>query len=204
MTLYLSWFRHRLAVAVLMPSLLPSGAVAGRVVGRVLDEGGQPLRAATVIVEAQAAPLGAIRYSSTTKADGSFSVDDVPFGEYSMEASAPGFVSVRFRPLNIRYLEFRWEFRLPLGPAPEGGVYSMAELIGTIRTAVSPVPFALICLSGAAGGQKCTTANRLGEYHLRVEPGEYEAVVARGDVALWRAKIVLPATGEYRDILRAE
>jgi iron complex outermembrane receptor protein len=65
----------------------------GRIAGRVLDPTGAPLEGATIAVAGAPARL------ATTTADGGFSLDGLPDGEYELGASLPGFApsSIRVR-----------------------------------------------------------------------------------------------------------
>lgn len=184
---------------ILLLTLSAASLVAVEVSGRVVDESGFALPGASVLITN--APNGTETFQATTKEDGSYSVANVPFGTYSMQASVPGFVSVRYEPLEIRYLTFRFDFHLPLGPGNEGGVSTAAMLIGTLRSGSRRLGAATLCLNGD-GIKRCTTANQIGEYQVSIAPGRYSAVVKQGDEVLWHQEIELPRPAEYRDIIR--
>lgn len=180
--------------------LMPGGASGAELSGRVQDEGGYPIEGATVSAVRIDGPKAGTTYRTKTDANGSFRIEEIPFGEYAIEAQASGFVGVCYRPVRIAYLRTSWNFKLPIAPENEGGIFSKAEVIGTLHSKGGVISFATICLF--RGTQRfCAVANNLGEYHLAVDPGEYTATVVVGGVDLWRGPLVLPKPGEYRDAI---
>jgi hypothetical protein len=188
-----------LALAAVVSPLCSLAARAADVRGVVADQGDFPLYPATVVLRSLSDST--VVFTAKTKGDGSYFVTDVPFGEYSIQASAPGFVSVRYEPVHIEYPRLTWDFKLPLARGTEGGVYSAAELIGTLRTGDRRHGGATVCLSNR-DRSRCVTANRIGEYQMSIEPGKYTATVTeKGDV-LWQQEVDLPQVGEYRDYIK--
>jgi hypothetical protein len=177
---------------------LPIGAAAAEITGKVLDEGGFPLRNAMVTLR-RLSDAGQ-ELTAQTKDDGSY-VLSAPFGEYSVEASERGFIGVRYAPIRVSRLNVRQDFRLPVGQGTEGGVYSAAELIGTLRTGDRRHAGARLCLSNAER-TKCATANEYGEYELGIEPGKYRATVTENGTVIWQQEVDLPQPGEYRDLIK--
>lgn len=185
----------RLACLALVFASFARSAV---VTGRVTDEAGYPLPDAAIVIREFGGNEPARQFVGRSAADGKFVIEGVPFGTYSLKASATGFVSVIFEPVQIKYPTVRWDFRLFLAPGPEGEIHSGAYLIGTIRQQGKAVPFAEICLSRGSS-RLCFTANSLGEYSFTVEPGEYKATVSGGGKILWEGKLKLSEPREYRD-----
>ncbi len=173
-------------------------AIGAELLGRVLDEGGYAIQGAMVTAVAIGGPQAGKTYQAKTDPRGSFAIGEIPFGEYVVEASARGFVSVCFRPIKIAYLTVSWNARLPLAGDSEGGVFSKAELIGTLRIGSDVIPLATVCVFDGER-RSCTVSNKLGEYHLKVDPGEYTATVVVLGVERWRGRLSHPQTGEYRD-----
>jgi uncharacterized GH25 family protein len=81
----------RTALAAIFVAALASGAFAqtGRVGGIVKDEGGQPLKGATITAEnPNASPSS---FTATTDDKGRFSIIGLKTGSWTFSAQAPGF-----------------------------------------------------------------------------------------------------------------
>ena len=106
-----------LAVVVAAAGLLAArpahGQPAGSVQGTVVDEGGgAPLAAAVVTLE----ELG---LSITTGPDGTFSIDDVPAGNYRLTVTREGFAPLTSRVTVTAGVRVRLDLRLPVGEFEE-------------------------------------------------------------------------------------
>ena len=75
--------------AALIVSALPAAAQTGRVGGTIKDQGGQPIKGATVVAEnPQSSPSS---FTTTTDDKGRFSIIGLRSGTWKITASAPGF-----------------------------------------------------------------------------------------------------------------
>jgi hypothetical protein len=196
------WLRHcrRDAFIVTTFALAACGTVnAAEVRGSVTDESGFPLPGA--VVTAKALPSGADIFQTKCGKDGTFVLAAIPFGQYRLEASLAGFVTVGYEPVAIRQLAFRWNFKLPLGPSAEGEVFSRARVVGTLRNGDTRIANASVCLS-RGGRRVCTATNQIGEYELWVEPGRYTVEVRANEKILWSRELDFPVAREYRDPIR--
>ncbi len=83
----------RVAVALCWAPMLatPASAQTGRLAGMVRDQGGNPIKGATVVAENPSASPN--RLSTTTDDKGRFSMLGLRGGTWALTASAPGFVS---------------------------------------------------------------------------------------------------------------
>ena len=177
-----------------------TGSATAALNGRVDDENGDPLRDATVRLH----KLSGEQFdeSSQTNSEGHYFFREVPDGEYSVEGSLTGFVSVSYKPIRI-YFPANVECNFVLRAAAFGGdaVYSTSELVGELRWRGDRVPIAKICLATAAepSRQACTTTNRLGQYFLDVTPAVYIVTVDNEAGLHVRQRLDMSAAGEYRN-----
>src|ERR687889_867042 len=75
--------------AALIVSALPAAAQTGRVGGTIKDQGGQPIKGATVVAEnPQSSPSS---FTATTDDRGRYSIIGLRSGTWKITASAPGF-----------------------------------------------------------------------------------------------------------------
>ena len=170
--------------------------------GRVRDQGGYPLPGAVVVLQSLGDPSITLRMIAG--ANGLYSEKEVPDGEYSIEASYRGFVSVRFSPVRVEFpRHIERDFQLPIAPAEEGGIYTRAEIAGELKQKTGRVPHASICLMKGTI-QSCTETNGLGQYFLAVEPGTYDVVVSVDGRRLWQGRLDLPTSREYRNQIRLD
>jgi hypothetical protein len=170
--------------------------------GRVRSEGGNPLSRAVVFLQSLSDPSYTVRMG--TDAKGIYSEQELPDGEYSIEASCPGFVSVRFSPVRVEFpRHIQRDFQLPVAPAEEGGIYTRAEIAGELKQKTGRVPHASICLTKGTI-QSCTETNGLGQYFLAVEPGTYDVVVSVDGRRLWQGRLDLQTSREYRNQIRLD
>ncbi len=78
-------------VGALVVSALPAAAQTGRIGGTVKDQGGQPLKGATITAEnPQASPSS---FTATTDDKGRYSIIGLKTGAWKITASAPGFAA---------------------------------------------------------------------------------------------------------------
>ena len=101
------------AAAALLAARPAHGQPAGSVQGTVVDEGGgAPLAAAVVTLE----ELG---LSITTGPDGTFSIDDVPAGNYCLTVTREGFAPLTSRVTVTAGVPVHLDLRLPVGEFEE-------------------------------------------------------------------------------------
>ena len=91
--------RAAVAAAVVLGVTASAWAQVARVGGIVRDEGGQPIKGATIRAENPDAPLGSLTAATDDK--GRFAIIGLARGEWSFTAEAPGFQS-QYAELNIQ------------------------------------------------------------------------------------------------------
>jgi len=171
--------------------------------GQVVDTGGYPLDGATVLVLPFSSESSAVRLTSDK--EGKFSVHLLPEGIYSVEASRPGFLNVRYYPVVIKFPdETVLDFLLPVGEITEGRIQSEAMVSGTLEYRGKPASASRICLDkiGSSLAESCTDTNELGQYALSVRPGIYVVKVTRARKQVSKRTIDLSTPGTYRNVLR--
>ena len=172
------------------------------VTGRVGDSSNAPIAGATVTLQM----IGKPSETFTTKTDknGVYEFSEAPDGNYSLEASMRGHVSVRYFPIRIRFpFGFERDFRLPPDEVFESDAPGKAHVAGELKVGDKPMGGANICLRRRSE-QVCATTNRLGQYSLLVLPGGWQAVVSlqKDKEVVWRQRMLLAKPGEYRDQIR--
>ena len=108
-----------------------SSARAADVRGHVTDDANSPLSGAAVVLKSLSDERKA--FTTTTQADGSYRIVNAPFDTYSIEATARGFISIRYQPVRLRSLVSGRDFKLPVADLGGDTVATYAELIGTLR-----------------------------------------------------------------------
>ncbi len=168
------------------------------VTGRVSDASNAPIFGATVTLQMIARPSET--FTTKTNKDGVYEFPEVPDGNYSIEASVKGHITVRYFPVRIRYpFGYERDFRLPADEIYETDVADKAHVAGELHLADRPVGGVRVCLRHR-GDEACTVTNRLGQYSLLVRPGRWQVVVIQRDhEIIWRQGLFLPKPGEYRD-----
>lgn len=91
-------FRAACAMALVLGFAASAPAQVGRVSGIVRDEGGQPIKGATIRAENPDAPLGSLTAATDDK--GRFAIIGLARGEWMFTAEAPGF-QPQFNEINI-------------------------------------------------------------------------------------------------------
>jgi len=91
-------FRALLATALVLGYAASAAAQVARVAGFVKDEGGQPIKGATIRAENPDAPLGSLTAATDDK--GRFAIIGLARGEWMFTAEAPGF-QPQYTELNI-------------------------------------------------------------------------------------------------------
>jgi hypothetical protein len=193
--------RARLSLmAQLIFALTLDGHSVPAVSGRVLDPGGYPLRDATVTLRNLSGREDPV--VARTNPDGSFNVEEILDGDYSVEVNCRSFMTISMQPVHIEFPRgFRRDFRLELCCVQEGGISARAELVGRLTYLQRSLPGATICLAKQGAQAACTESNGLGQYFLSLEPGSYDASVTFRGKLVWKQSLELSNPGPYRDAL---
>jgi hypothetical protein len=172
--------------------------------GRVFDSSGQPLIGAAVLIN----KLDSAGYieSKLTDEQGRYEFSELPNGEYSVEASCRGFVTVSVKPIRVYFpAQVQWRFDLRVADlGNEGGVYATSEVIGELISQGVRIANARICMNSINSLERpaCTTTNRLGQYALSVKPGVYDVTVERPRESLTTMRLDVSTSGEYRNKIK--
>ncbi|MBN9657325.1 MAG: carboxypeptidase regulatory-like domain-containing protein [Acidobacteria bacterium] len=133
---------------------------------------------------------------------GKYRVPPLPDGTYSLEATAPGFLTVKHYPLRVRFPDtFQFDFRLHIGRGIMDGVGEanpFCRFFGTLRRQDAPVANAKVCLIRNQRSN-CSITNSLGQYFVQVIAGTYEVKVEENGVAVFTSQMELSASSDYRD-----
>ena len=121
--------------AVAAPEMQTVSTARGSIHGVVSDDRGGPL--AGVMVTA----LGATMAMTVTDAQGRFTLDTLPLGEYVLRAHLPGFASPRRELVRLAHSQTRSSFRLQM---------RRLEEVAATSGAVAPVPARPIMAAGLA------------------------------------------------------
>ena len=172
------------------------------ITGRVGDSSNAPIAGAIVMLQMIGKPSET--FTTKTDKDGIYEFREVPDGNYSLEASMRGHVSVRYFPIRVRFpFGFERDFRLPPDEVFESDAPGKAHVAGELKAGDKPIGGVNVCLRRRSE-QTCTTTNRLGQYSLLVQPGGWQAVVTspKDKEVIWRQHMPLAKPGEYRDQIR--
>ncbi len=170
----------------------PEPPLAGAVAGTVTDGSSEPIAGATVVLEDSG-------HSATTDANGTYLVDDVVPGDYTVTASADGYETAS-QSINVVEDETATaDFALAPLPAEAG------SLSGTVTDDDSGagIEGATIDLAStvADGPSYPATTDGNGDYLIEeVEPGEYLATVSAPDYEDSSAQAVTIEPGELQTL----
>jgi hypothetical protein len=133
---------------------------------------------------------------------GKYLVPPLPDGDYSLEATAPGFLTVKHYPLRVRFPDsFQFDFSLHIGRVIEGPVGEanpFCRFFGALRRKEAPVANARVCLIRNQRAS-CSITNSLGQYFVQVFAGTYEVKVEENGAAVFNSQMELTASSDYRD-----
>ena len=172
----------------------------------VTDPTGQPITGASIVVHGGSGSDDRTAFTEPA-ALGRTCVQKIPDGEYSVEASAPGFMHVVYYPVAVRLpKDITLSFRLPLGsfdPLRSTYVGSDVILYGTLTDGTMPASDVEICLTGEtkADDKKCTTTNDVGQYTLVMPPQKYRVHLTTVREQTYSTRIEVMAPGYYRNLL---
>jgi hypothetical protein len=168
--------------------------------GQVVDAGGQPLAGASVAVTPLTSNSPALHL--TTSKEGTFAVQLLPEGLYSVEVSSPGFLNVRYYPVAVKFpIRSELTVLLPVGEISEGGIQTEATLSGTL---LGKGTVSHICV-GRIGNNpqtKCTDTNELGQYAISMAPGIYLVHVTQKQKEVLRRRVNLSKPGIYGNLIK--
>ena len=184
-------------VATVVFAVAPGAFAQSALSGQVTAEDGLGLDHAEIILRSLSEPVIVLR--TLTDRDGRYTFATTRPGEYSLEASAVGFVGSRLSPVTVQPpTVVHKNFVLAVAPVEEGGVSDQAELSGVLKRGDQLFARARICLRRGST-EKCTQTNDLGEYFLAVQPGIYKVDVFANDKPIWAGQIEMPNPGSYRN-----
>ena len=173
--------------------------------GHVVDAGGQPLAEASISVIPLTSDSSPVHLK--TNKEGTFAVQLLAEGLYSVEASSQGFLNVRYQPVAVIFpRETELMFVLPVGEISEGGIQVDAILSGTLVKKGKPAAASRICASkiGSNIEPVCTDTNELGQYAMSVSPGIYTYLITQNRKQLVRRKLDLSRPAIYRNLIKLD
>ncbi|MBN9656537.1 MAG: carboxypeptidase regulatory-like domain-containing protein [Acidobacteria bacterium] len=133
---------------------------------------------------------------------GKYQIPPLLDGDYSLEATAPGFLTVKHYPLRVRFPDiFQFDFSLHIGRGIEfavGEANPFCRFFGALRRQGAPVENARVCLIRNQRAN-CSTTNSLGQYYVQVIAGTYEVKVEEAGVRIFTSQMELSASVDYRD-----
>lgn len=167
--------------------------------GTITDISGGLIEGAVLKLERLDRPAGVVVVNAQR---GKYLVPPLPDGDYSLEATAPGFLTVKHYPLRVRFPDsFQFDFSLHIGRVLEGPVGEanpFCRFFGTLRRRGAPVANARVCLIRDQRSN-CSITNSLGQYFVRVIAGAYEVKVEENGVEVFTSQMELRASSDYRD-----
>ena len=143
--------------------------------------------------------------SVKTGADGEYEFREVPDGPYEVEAAMPGFITVCYRPVQLKFPgERQMDFSLPVKDIIGDSILRVAEVVGVLRDGKKALARVKICLHTREPQpmDACTASNGLGQYYLAVYPGRYTLVVSRNGSEIIHYRMELNSAKEYRDVIK--
>jgi hypothetical protein len=142
------------------------------------------------------------QYQAQTDSRGGACVLKLAEGLYAVEASAVGFMTVRYYPVRVAYPSgAHLSFRLPVAEVAEGGMFGDALVSGTLLFEGKPISGASICALDSKQNRHCTVASGLGEYALALAPGAYQIEIRAQNGDMFRLNIDAPTPDVFRDLL---
>ncbi|MGJ5815858.1 carboxypeptidase regulatory-like domain-containing protein [Paludibaculum fermentans] len=145
--------------------------------GTITDISGGRIDGAVLKLERLDRPAGVVVVNAEK---GKYLVPPLPDGDYSLEATAPGFLTVKHYPLRVRFPEiFQFDFSVHVGWGIADGVGDanpFCRFFGALRRQEVRVANATVCLIRNQRAS-CSITNSLGQYFVRVIAGSYEVKV---------------------------
>jgi Carboxypeptidase regulatory-like domain len=178
-------------------------AFAAELCATIMDYGRLPLPSATMNVTNLETGKS---YATLSDKNGNACVSRVPEGLYSVDASLPGFLHVKYYPVRVDPVAKEMlTFMLPFGEIAEGPWVNESTLSGTLLKGGVPLQAAQICMVGLSGAPKtCTATNDLGEYALMGPAEVYNTEIRTRDGEVYKSKVDLSSPGIYRNRLSVD
>lgn len=176
------------------------GLMQAKIGGIVSDTSGLPLANARVSIHGAWGDESNIVF--TTNSAGAFDAELVRDGSYFVDITMPGFVGVRYGPVESRFPDtITLKVRLLLQGIGEGGVQDLARIHGELYARAVPVTGASVCLQQGKKAPVCTTTNLLGQYSIEVKPGVYSVTITdRKRTVLFKNELTF-GSGDHGDEL---
>jgi Carboxypeptidase regulatory-like domain len=190
-----SWF--------LIASSMSPFCDASTICGVAANQLGEPLKGAVITVVDLASSERHV--SRDSDAEGKACVQGVPDGDYSVEASAAGYMHVAYYPVLVHSPdEITLSFRLLIGsfdPLRSTYVGTDATVYGTLTTGANPAANVKICLfeGSRVDAPKCVNTNDVGQYKLVVPARQYRAELTPLHGRPYTATLDLTNPGYYRN-----
>lgn len=150
-----------------------SQAVGPLISGKVIDESGRAVNAASVALESLD---GTIHVEITTKADGLFSAEGIPEGQYSIGVTEPNHVNAIYGPISLG-ASSPSNLTVKLERPPNYGPDLVTCDLSLVRGRVEGIKNnsaseMLLCMRGSKG-KTCTHLAGNGSFSTSVVPGKY-------------------------------
>jgi Carboxypeptidase regulatory-like domain len=177
--------------------------LASSICAVVTDIVNEPIRGAVIYVSDIADAEH--RLSARTDLSGKACVASVPDGRFSVEATAPGFMTAKYYPVRVEAPgEVTFTFRLPIGSFDRlrsTYVGSDSMLYGTLTDGTATLDHLRICLfdTSKVDVSKCTESNEVGQYEITVSPGQYRVEISSALRKLFVTKLDARIPGYYRN-----
>jgi len=169
--------------------------------GQVRSELRQELAGAIVTVQSLSPPQQ-LRFSTKTDNAGNYSFQELPDGDFSLAATADGYIGATYSPIKVRYPSREsQDFVLPLAIYQTRTIEIAVSIIGTLVVDGKPFKRSTVCVLRESV-KRCVETNGYGQYSLTVEPGVYRAWVWNNDGIVWTSSLEFPRSGTYRDPIR--
>jgi hypothetical protein len=168
--------------------------------GRITDPSGGLIDGAVVRLERLDRTSEAIVVSSER---GTYTIPALADGRYSLEATAPGFMTVKYVALAVDFPHVvRFDVQLRVGPIFEGGITQgdEAHFYGILQRRGVAISRARVCLTQGER-VRCSETNALGQYYLHVLPGLYTASVRVNGTEVFSSQVNLSTPSGHRDLI---
>ena len=192
--------RRGITVVLFAASLCSALDARPAVWGRVQNEFHQELPGVMVIAQSLSSPQ--VQFSTKTDRAGNYSFEELPDGDFSLGATADGYIGTTYSPIRIRYpsRESR-DFVLPLAVHETKANEINVRIFGTLFVEGRPLASSTVCVLREPV-KRCVETNGIGQYFLTVEPGVYRAWVLSNERIVWVSSLEFLQAGSYRDPIR--
>jgi len=168
--------------------------------GQVRSELRQELAGAIVTVQSLSSPQ--LRFSTKTDNAGNYSFQELPDGDFSLGATADGYIGTTYSPIKVRYPSREsQDLVLPIAIYQTQTIEIDVSIIGTLVVEGKPYRRSTVCVLREPV-KRCVETTGYGQYSLTIEPGVYRAWVSNNDGIVWTSSLEFPRSGTYRDPIR--